>query len=122
MLTSVFSLGEQAHLNDRLKDEEEIFTFLAPSNEAWLKLKRNHATAHKQLFMGRYWYTSNMLLERHLKIGEAKTAAELVEDSIREDEEEGIQFLRGSPLFFFNEETEDGGKNKTKKEITKKYL
>jgi len=108
MLTSAFSLGEQDHHNDRLKDKRKTFTYLAPSNEAWEDLRRRHATAHKQLFMGRFWYTTTMLLERHLKVGEGLSAEELVRRT-EENEGRGVQFLRGAPLAFVRDLTDDGG-------------
>ena len=107
MLSSAFSLGQQAHFNDRLADEERRFTYLVPSNSAWEALRREFATAHKQLFMGRYAYQSTTVLEGHIRMGEALSMAELVN---RTEEEGGVQMLRGFlPLKFSLEDAREGG-------------
>ena len=54
--SSSYSLGNQAHFNDLLSDEDEEFTYLVPSNAAWEAINHEYASAHKQLFLGTFGY------------------------------------------------------------------
>ena len=53
---SVYSLGNQDHFNDMLKDTDRNFTFIVPSNQAWNHIKDEYTSAHKVLFLGTFAY------------------------------------------------------------------
>ena len=47
MMTKTFDLGNQEHFNDDFKNEEEKFTYLVPTDNAWEEVQQEMATAHK---------------------------------------------------------------------------
>jgi len=91
MLRLSFKLGEQERYNTKFEREDSSFTFLVPTNEAWQTLKGKYATAFKVLFQGQFFYQSNNILDRHLKIGKAMNLTELLEAG-------KLETLRGAPL------------------------
>ena len=50
MMTKTFDLGNQEHFNDDFKNEEEKFTYLVPTDNAWEEVQQEMATAHKVCF------------------------------------------------------------------------
>jgi len=77
MMTKTFDLGNQEHFNDDFKNEEEKFTYLVPTDNAWEEVQQEMATAHKVLFMGEFFYQSEKILKRHLRIGSSLSLANL---------------------------------------------
>ena len=94
MMTKTFDLGNQEHFNDDFKKAEEKFTYLVPTDKAWEEIQQEMATAHKVsfspiyffealknvfhffvlnppdqvLFMGEFFYQSEKILKRHLRV------------------------------------------------------
>jgi len=71
MMTKTFDLGNQEHFNDDFKKVDEKFTYLVPTDKAWEEIQQEMATAHKVLFMGEFFYQSEKILKRHLRVGSA---------------------------------------------------
>ena len=83
MMTKTFDLGNQEHFNDDFKKVDEKFTYLVPTDKAWEEIQQEMATAHKVcfqpfwppqafldqvLFMGEFFYQSEKILKRHLRV------------------------------------------------------
>jgi len=77
MMTKTFDLGNQEHFNDDFKKAEEKFTYLVPTDKAWEEIQQEMATAHKVLFMGEFFYQSEKILKRHLRVGSALSLANM---------------------------------------------
>jgi len=77
MMTKTFDLGNQEHFNDDFKNIEEEFTYLVPTDKAWEEIQQEMATAHKVLFMGEFFYQSEKILKRHLRVGSALSLANM---------------------------------------------
>merc|ERR1711936_282629 len=103
MLSSVFSLGNQNHFNNMFNNTEEKFTYIVPSNLAWDEVNQQYTSGYKILFMGAFAYQTQTILERHLKIGEALTTAQLVEMT----KNGPVSMLRGAPGFKFVEKVDE---------------
>ena len=54
MMTKTFDLGNQEHFNDDFKNEEEKFTYLVPTDNAWEEVQQEMATAHKVFFFNHH--------------------------------------------------------------------
>jgi len=91
MMTKTFQLGNQEHFNDDFKRADGTFTYLVPTDRAWEHLRAQEATAYKVLFMGEYFYQSEKILKRHLKVGASLSLANLTSTG-------SISVLRGDPL------------------------
>ncbi|XP_065580845.1 fasciclin-1-like isoform X1 [Artemia franciscana] len=96
MMSDSATLGSQSGFNLRLGDTNRKYTYFVPSNDAWLKIQRNHASTHKKLFMGGFGYQSEQALEHHLLIGRGMKIADLEElfQNSKSDRTQ-IQMLRG---------------------------
>jgi len=103
MMSSVYSLGNQNHFNNMFNNTEEKFTYIVPANLAWDEVNQQYTSGYKILFMGAFAYQTQTILERHLKIGEALTTAQLVEMS----KEDPVTMLRGAPGFKFVEKVDE---------------
>jgi len=103
MMTSVYSLGNQNHFNNMFNNTEEKFTYIVPANLAWDEVNQQYTSGYKILFMGAFAYQTQTILERHLKIGEALTTAQLVDMT----KDGPVSMLRGAPGFKFVEKVDE---------------
>jgi len=103
MMSSVYSLGNQNHFNNMFNNTDEKFTYIVPANLAWDEVNRQFTSGYKILFMGTFAYQTQTILERHLKIGEGLTTAQLIEKT----KEGPVTMLRGAPGFKFVEKVDE---------------
>jgi len=91
MLRLSYKLGEQDNFNSKFSNIEAEYTYLVPTNEAWIALQKQYASAYKVLFNGQFFYQANNILDRHLKIGSALN----IEDIVKSNK---LTTVRGAPL------------------------
>ena len=92
-------------MNDRFKEEQK-YTYLVPSDQAWRGMGDKLASVHKILFMGYFSYQTDRILERHLRIGEELSAADLI---ARTKDEGGVMMARGASKLQFREVIDSEG-------------
>lgn len=116
MLRLSYKLGEQDNFNSKFSNIEAEYTYLVPTNEAWIALQKQYASAYKVLFNGQFFYQANNILDRHLKIGSALN----IEDIVKSNK---LTTVRGAPLLVSLENFE--GENAvfiTHEEITARVI
>ncbi|KFM77399.1 Fasciclin-1, partial [Stegodyphus mimosarum] len=76
-LRITYELSEQDGWGQILSGNDKRFTFFAPSDDAWMQLKRNMPTVYKQLTMKAFPYHTKKILDRHLVVNRELRSSDL---------------------------------------------
>lgn len=97
-------IGRMESYRDQYKTnvQQDKYTFLVPSDEAWESVHRTMGSAYKKLFMGEYSYNVRQIMERHLLVGKEMNMSDLAEQG----RDVYLSTIRGKIKFSF---VESGG-------------